>query len=425
MLTRANIIANITSRGIEYKDESINKTIQDLEIDKDIRVIITGKEANVLFDTAESNSLKGKVFLKEEIVNALKGKDDVESHYEEGSGWILNAAVPIIKEREMIGVVYLSTSAEHIVDFINDIRKKMYVISVIVSIFIGFFSSILAKIITAPILNLTAVIKHVPEEGLTQTVEVTGNDEIAQLGMAFNKMSERLNEVEEKRREFVSNASHELRTPLSSIKVLVESLLQLQNPDLAIIKEFLTDINNEIDRLSRIINKLLMLTKMDVFVNEFEMKKVNVKELLLSVRKSLLPLARQKDIKINVQIADYIDVMIDEDKIWEAIFNIADNSIKYTPAKGEITIHAEQEEDNVVIEVRDNGIGIPQAEITKIFDRFYRVDKARARETGGTGLGLSIALSAVRLHGGDIQVYSEEGKGSVFTMILPIGGQQT
>lgn len=418
LLTRANIIANITSRYIEYSDTLIKETIQALEIDKNIRVIVTDKEAKVLFDTAETNNLKGKVFIKEEVLKALKG-DDVQSHFEEAAGWFVDAAVPIIKEREMIGVVYLSTSAQNIVEFLDDIRKNLYTIAIIVSILIGLLSSVLAGVITSPVEELTDVIKHMADGKLDQKVEVRGNDEIAQLGMAFNKMSERLNQLEEKRRQFVSNASHELRTPLSSIKLLAESLLQMQHLDLTIIKEFLSDINNEIDRLSRIIDKLLMLTKMDVNDKELEMKNINIKELLQGIVKSLSPLARKKNIQLTLKTNEDIYVLIDEDKIWEAIFNIVDNSIKYTPNNGSVTISMEKSDYNIIIMIEDNGIGISDNEINKIFDRFYRIDKARARETGGTGLGLSIALSAVKLHGGEIQVESQVGRGSKFKIIIP------
>lgn len=421
LLTKANVIANITSRYVEYKDESIKETIEDLQLGKGIRVIITNKEANVLFDTEETGSLKDKVLLKEEVVNALNtGKDDAQRYFEEEAGWILSAAVPMIKERETVGVVYLSTSAEEIINFLEDIKQKLFVISFMMSIFIGLFSAVLARIITAPVENLTAVIKNMPDGNLNQRVAVRGKDEIAQLGKAFNKMSKRLNEVEEKRKEFVSNASHELKTPLSSIKVLTQSLLQMEKLELSVVKEFLSDINHEIDRLTRIINKLLILTRTDVGEDKTDMKKMNLKELIAGVFKGLLPLAHEKNIKLELKAEQDVFFVGDEDKIWESIFNIVDNSIKYTPPDGRVTLTLEEKNDTVVVVIEDNGIGMPPAEVNKIFDRFYRIDKARARETGGTGLGLSIALSGVTFHGGDIQVESEEGKGSKFIIRFPI-----
>ena len=419
LLTRANIVAGITSRHIENGYDDIAIAIDDMKIDRSIRVIVTDKEANVLFDSREESDLKGKVLLKEEIIHALNGQDAVKSYYDDSAGWTINTGVRVIKERETVGVIFLTTSAERIVNFVEDIRNKLFVISITVSIFIGFFSAILARIITAPILNFTAAIKNMQYEKVIEKVQVTGNDEITQLGKAFNKMSERLNEEEEKRKAFVSNASHELRTPLSSIKVMADSLLQFESLDMFIVKDFLGDINNEIDRLSRIINKLLLLTKMDVEENNLEMKKVDLKKLIDSVCKSLLPLAEQKEVHLVYEVYESILVKIDEDKMWEAIFNIVDNSIKYTSAHGKVSISMYKTREAVQIMIEDSGIGIPQHEIDKVFQRFYRVDKARARETGGTGLGLSIALQAVRSHGGDIEVTSEEGVGSVFTIMLP------
>ena len=421
LLTKANIIAGMTfAKYIDYNNGLIKEYIPELQIGKDIRVIITDKEAKVLFDSTEKDNLTGKVLVKEQVLNALNGKDDAKTHYTSETGWVVDAAVPILRERETIGVVYLSTSAEDVIDFLNDVKNRLYAISFIVSILIGILSSVLAGVITAPIEQLTSAIKHMSSDGqLNQHVEIKGNDEIAQLGMAFNKMTERLNDVEDKRRQFVSNASHELRTPLSSIKLLAESILQMPTVEMPIIQEFLTDINNEIDRLSRIIDKLLNLTKMDVIENQIELKNVNIRKLVRGIIKTLSPLARKKHIHIQTNTRQDIFVLVDEDKIWEAIFNIIDNSIKYTPEKGKIQVTLDKNDYHVIVTVEDNGIGIPEDEKEKIFERFYRVDKARARDTGGTGLGLSIALSAVKLHGGDIIVESKEGKGSKFTILIP------
>ncbi len=420
LLTRANIIANITSEYVKNKNKNIiEQIVNALEIDKSIRAVVTDTEANVLFDTARTGNYTGKVFVKEEIVEALAGKEDVKRRYEDEAGWFMNAAVPITKEGELVGVVYLSTSVQQISDFLEEIKRSLITISFIVSIMIGLLSAGLATAISAPVEKLTGVIKNMADGNLSQQVKVNGNDEIAQLGMAFNRMSERLSEQEEKRRQFVSNASHELKTPLSSIKILAESLLQTDNMDISIVREFLSDINGQIDRLSRITNKLLKLTKMDISENQIEMSEINVTALINEICTSLSPLANKKDINLVLNLEDDVRLLADEDKIWESIFNILDNSIKYTSPNGQVKIALETDVNGIYITIKDNGIGMPQTEANKIFDRFYRIDKARARETGGTGLGLAIALSAVQLHGGDITVESMEGKGSTFRIYLP------
>jgi signal transduction histidine kinase len=421
LFTRANIFANITSRYIEYSEELIGSTMVDLEIDKEIRAIVTDDEAVVLFDTSEAANLVGKTLLKSVVVNALKGEDAQQRDYEESVGWGLSVAVPMIKDGTIIGVVYLSTSVEDIIIFLADIRTSLFSISILVSFLIGLLSFIMAGVIIGPVQSLINVITKISGGDLKQRVTIKGKDEIAQLGYSFNKMTDKLEQVQEKRQQFISDASHELKTPLSSIKVLSESLLQTPEPDIEIVKEFLYDINGEINRLSRIIDRLLTLTGMDIEDRSLNFTEVNITELINKIHKSLLPLAQKRDIDIRLYVDKDIYIYADEDKIWEAVFNIADNGIKYSYDGGIIRMSINESDKDVIVEIEDNGIGIPESDISRIFERFYRVDKARARETGGTGLGLSIAINAIKLHGGDIVVESLEGQGSRFRIIIPKG----
>ncbi len=186
--------------------------------------------------------------------------------------------------------------------------------------------------------------------------------------------------------------------------------------------EFLTDMNIQVERLTRIIDKLLTLTRMDndKNVSTMEFAVTDLTDLCTNIVKALRPLAEQKHITLNYSADAPIYSKVERDRIWEAIYNIIDNSIKYTKENGSVSVTVSKEENNVIITVKDTGIGIASDEKYKIFDRFYRVDKARARETGGTGLGLAIALTSVELHGGNIQVESEEGVGSTFRIIIPI-----
>ena len=182
-------------------------------------------------------------------------------------------------------------------------------------------------------------------------------------------------------------------------------------------------MNEQVDRLTRIVNKLLSLTKLDSSIEEgevFQFATVNLQNLVQNVVRALSPLAREKNILIETHLPDSVFHRVDADKIWEAVYNILDNSIKYTMPDGRVYVELYRDEENVYITISDNGIGMAEQEFNKIFDRFYRVDKARARETGGTGLGLSIALSAVEIHGGFIEVESREEEGSLFRIVLPV-----
>src|SRR5690606_6379256 len=250
---------------------------------------------------------------------------------------------------------------------------------------------------------------------LDQRVNITGSKELRQLGQAFNIMSEKLENLDKARNEFVSNASHELKTPLSSMKILTESLLHMDIDDPAIYNEFLTDIDNEIDRLNAIITDLLSLVHMDDGDIYIQKDEVVVKDLILKSIKGVQILAEKRDIELTTTFSDE-ELVVDGDemKLQQVIINIVDNAIKYTPDGGKVWIEVYKGLDSAIIKVTDTGIGIPKEDIQKIFDRFFRVDKARSRSTGGTGLGLSIAHRIVLLHDGNIHVTSKEGKGTTF-----------
>ena len=197
----------------------------------------------------------------------------------------------------------------------------------------------------------------------------------------------------------------------------------LQTPDISVdyVREFMNDMNNEVDRLNRIVNKLLYITKMDVQSgnDDKNIQRICLNDIMQGIEKNLQPVAKKADISLVFSTPGEIFVMANKDILWQGIYNIVDNAIKYTDTDGYVLVAMEQTDGKVIIEVRDTGVGIAPEDVSKIFDRFYRVDKARARETGGTGLGLSIALAAVKYHNGQIDVISEPGKGSTFKIIIP------
>ena len=245
---------------------------------------------------------------------------------------------------------------------------------------------------------------------MNQRVNIRGGGEFRQLGEAFNIMSEKLENLDNARNEFVSNASHELKTPLSAMKVLAESLLNMESDDPAIYKEFLSDINFEIDRLNAIITDLLVLVEMDKegADGQFKREPVNLKELVLRTIKGLQLLAAQKNIRLELLQDEEVVVPGDRLKLQQVISNIIDNGIKYTPEGGRVMVEVYNTAEYGVVKVSDTGYGIDEENINRIFDRFFRVDKARSRSTGGTGLGLSIANRIVLLHNGYIRVESEK-----------------
>lgn len=418
-MANANIIANIVVDYMKNDVDMIPYAIKQLNLSDSVRVIITNEQAKVVYDSAANNNIEGKFLINEEVMSAIRGQDVVTVQDEKDVGKVVQGAVSVISDSKNIGVVYLSEAAKTTEDFIADIRWILLVISLVVCVLIGVLSSVMADVIISPIEKLTGIIKGMETGSLTERVPVSGKDEIAQLGDAFNKLTDRLVEMEDKRRMFVSNASHELKTPLSSIKLLSESILSMPQLDEDNVREFMADINGEIDRLTKIIDRLLSLTKLDVESDTLDLQVTDINELAERISKSLKPVADKKNIKLSLMTDQEVLAMVDREKFWQVIYNVSDNAIKYTPAGGTVNLYVFNEGEFCRVEVLDNGIGIPQEEIDKIFDRFYRVDKARSRESGGTGLGLSIVNDVVSLHKGKILVDSTENEGTKFIIIVP------
>ncbi|AUS98906.1 PAS domain-containing sensor histidine kinase [Clostridium thermosuccinogenes] len=230
-----------------------------------------------------------------------------------------------------------------------------------------------------------------------------------------------MQKLDNMRKEFVANVSHEMRTPLTSIKSYAETLLDGAYKDSETAVKFLTVINSEADRMTRLVKDLLQLSRLDNHQMQWNMQQFSFTEL---VRNSIVKLqieAENKNQKIESYImGDIPEIKGDRDRIEQVVLNILTNAIKYTPEGGKITVYVSRIFNDVTLKVADTGIGIPRKDLSRIFERFYRVDKARSREMGGTGLGLSIAKEIVEAHGGTITAESELGKGTEITVKLPI-----
>ena len=223
--------------------------------------------------------------------------------------------------------------------------------------------------------------------------------------------------LEESRQEFVSNVSHELKTPITSMKVLSESILMQDNE---MYREFMNDIVLEIDREAQIISDLLTLVKTDKGSDSLNIERVDINELMEVILKRLTPLAEKRSIEITFESFREVEADIDKVKFTLAISNLIENGIKYNVDGGWIRVSLNADHKNLYIKVADSGVGIPEDCVEHIFERFYRVDKARSRDTGGTGLGLAISKNIIVMHKGIINVYSEPGKGTTFTVRVPM-----
>ena len=248
-------------------------------------------------------------------------------------------------------------------------------------------------------------------------MQLRGNDELAVLAREFNALTDRLQTSEQRRRQFVSDASHELKTPLTSIKLLSDSILQ-NEMDSGTVREFVEDIGNEADRLTRMSQELLSLTKMDAGKEEAR-EVADISETVEKVLRMLAPVAGLHQITMENHVAPGATILIIEDDLYQIIFNLVENGIKYNKPGGKLDVDLKREDDDWILSVSDTGVGIPEESIPYIFDRFYRVDKARSRQAGGSGLGLSIVHDMVIRNYGTISVTSKQEGGSEFTLVFP------
>lgn len=423
LLTQSNIIADRLSPYFseidsKYVNEVVTDIVMKLSIELKSRVMISDRNGKILIDSY--NNLEGERLNEEELSLALLGKNVAKQHYLQEYGKVIYVAVPIISKGRILGAVFISSSLEEIFSNIKGTMRKFMILSFFSLAITAFMSFVFADIISKPIEKLTEAVRKMAQGKFNQKVEVYGNDEISDLGRAFNLMTTKLDQVDKQRREFVGNVSHELRTPLSSIKILSESLIHQEHAPEEIYKEFLKDIDSEVDRLNKIIDSLLYLVDLEKEDIYLDYQLIYVNYLVQKVIGSLKPLADKKNIEISFEEKARIQVMLDKFKIQQSLINILANAIKYTPENGKVEVEIYAEKENFIIRVKDTGIGIPEDELPFIFDRFYRVDKARDRKTGGTGLGLSITQQLIALHQGEIKVKSAVNEGTTFYIVLPL-----
>jgi signal transduction histidine kinase len=334
--------------------------------------------------------------------------------------WAGYFTAPLAAEGARVGVLLYSTDVQDLHANLRVIQDQMLLYFLTAAVAVLVLSLVFSRVITRPIEALSVGIRRMAAGDLSGRVPVKGGDEMGRLAEAFNQMTEKLENLDTSRNEFVSNASHELKTPLATMKILLESMLYEENMDPMMRKEFMTDINKELDRLSTIVTDLLTLVRSDAGDYQLKRERVPLRPLINDTLARLKPLAEQREQRLELRAPGDVIVDGDPSKLQQVVYNLVENAIKYSPVKGQVRVTLQQPGRMAVLEVSDNGPGIPKKDQPHIFDRFYRVDRARARATGGNGLGLSIVHQAVLLHGGSISVQSEEGKGATFRVELPI-----
>jgi signal transduction histidine kinase len=406
---------------------SLSDVTLSLSAELETRIRILDQQGIVLVDSMEGQDLGRDLSGVEEVAQALSGRPGeairlAESRIGIGSR-TMYVAVPISVDRQVVGAVHLSQSMSDLLTVIYDLRWRLVISAGVAAVVASVAGLLLSRALTRPIRQLTLAADEVARGNLERQVPVRSADEIGRLGQAFNRMVAQLRATERMRTDFVSNVSHELRTPLTAIKGLVETLRDGAVDDREVRDRFLTTVEDETDRLIRLVNDLLVLSKADSHALKLKREPLDVRDLIDRSICKLAPQLEEKGILVEASASDGPQLILaDADRIEQVLVNLLDNAIKYSPEGGRITVAIDDEGqalEMVSVAVGDEGVGIPAEDLPRVFERFYRVDRARARDGGGSGLGLSIAKAIVEAHGGDITLRSEEGQGTTVRFTLP------
>ena len=401
----------------ELTEENVAQAVSAVEAEGFSRAIITDPYGQVLYDTREAGNAAGRFVFYNELVEALRGSSAMYSVYKEGA-FHSSAAQPVLYRNQIIGGVYVYEYDTQQASLLENLRTTLLSISLGIAGLVVTLSMIFSRQLTRRLGSLQGAIRGVREGAYNRRAVLSGHDEFAQIAGEFNDLVDRLQETESARRQFVSDASHELRTPLAAIRLLTDSILQNENMEGETLREFVSDIGQEAERLSRITEDLLRLTRLDSGVAEAPVR-VEVEPVMERAGRMLRPVAQEKGVDLLTICDSGAAVIATAGELHQIIYNLGENAIKYNRRGGFVRIRAEAGEDATVITVEDNGIGIPPEDLPNVFKRFYRVDKARSRAAGGTGLGLSIVSDTVIRRGGSIWAENVATGGSRFTVTLP------
>jgi len=421
----AIVMANtVAAQGFDRLEQPVillplQNTVRQRAENYNVRILVFDDSLQIIADSIpEPDNRVGQTAIVSEVIHAINGTDTTTLIRDR---YVLHIAIRVHDVSSgRTGAVLFVADVSDIFQSVSDIRTTL----VLATLLVGLLSIVLVFVISnrliTPLRRTMNVIQRMTTGQLSLRIPVRGRDEYSILAHAFNTMTEKLEQIEKNREEFVSNVSHEMKTPLSAIKVLSESILLQEHAPEEMYREFLQDITGEVDRMTNITNDLLALVKVDQREQGLNIGHFDLNQLVEDILRRLSPLAEQKKIALIYEAEREVEIDADEIKLSLTISNIVENGIKYTPRAGTVRVIVDSDHQSAIITIQDTGIGIPEEEHDKIFNRFYRVDKTRDRETGGTGLGLAIARATVLLHNGSIRVSSNAEEGSVFVIRLPL-----
>ena len=413
MESQASTLASALT-GLEQPDEeNVAEVLRLLDMQGFERVTIANVDGYAVYDSDGT----GGEEVEPDLLTALEGKTVFRSVFRDGS-FLSSYAIPIASARDITGAVFLRENDAERGQILRELKLQIRVLSIVIALAALVMAALYGTTVLGKLKQLSNAIRIVSGGNYKYRMEVQGKDELAELGREFNALTAYLEDTERQRRRFVSDASHELKTPLASIRLLSDSIVQTENMDVETMREFVSDIGNEAERLQHMTEDLLSLSRMDDDI-KIVPEPVDVKKSVLDAMALLRPVAAEKQVALHSDLDDGCIVLATKDNMHHIVFNLLENAVKYNFPEGSVTASLHAADGNVQLTVADTGVGIPEDERYNIFGRFYRIDKARSREAGGSGLGLSIVHDAVKAHGGSIAVGANEPRGSRFIVTFP------
>lgn len=327
-----------------------------------------------------------------------------------------------------VNIVRVAVPLTYIANVMNNIQTKIIITSLLVLLIVSIATIILSKRVTSPISEMASIAEQIRSGDLEKRIPVRSSDELGALAENLNSMVAKLNEdiskltkLERVRSEFLGNVSHELRTPIFATQGLLETLLNGALEDKDVGRDFVERALKNTKRLNTLLGDLIEISRIEYGEMKMSFRHFAVNEFLNAIISDMKPLADQKQISLSLQVTtSSLTAYGDQERLKQVMVNLIDNAIKYTQPGGKVEVAALPGEKKIKFIVTDTGIGIARAHLSRIFERFYRVDKERSRESGGTGLGLAIVKHIMEAHGSKVIVESELGKGSIFSFSLNI-----
>ncbi len=423
MQNHTAVVASALSSFVSLNAEDVEKVMYllgDMEL---TRIVISDNSARIVYDSTDNSGNVGKYAMFPEIVAAIKGK--VTFRFAFSSSAVRScASIPIMCGSKQTGAVYIYEYATESADLLMALRKVLMNISAGALIMAVLIAFLLSGVLRKRLLSIVYGIKSIANGEYAYRINVKSRDEFDELAGEFNILADRLEQTEQIRQRFVSDASHELKTPLAGIRLLTDSIIQNENIPPELQREFVLDIGREAERLTRITEKLLALTRLDI-KREDASYPLNVKDVITEAMKMLNMLAENKSVTLQCELDDDCVIFANSDDIHEIVFNLVENAIKYNVENGTVRTILYSKNNRVHVVIDDTGIGIPEEDIPHIFDRFYRVDKSRTNEIGGSGLGLAIVKDTVEKHNGIIKVQRRQTGGTRFEVSFPLYSDNT